>query len=189
MSVGLTDSYVPRVYLPALVGHGHRRAHRQHPAASRFGHIEDLIAMVRTAATRVTAATTRETVATKTQDDHQKHSGMGSDDHNSHTVAGPSHTAMHSNAVHAEPEHIARRHPHKQTERGRHEHRGRDTEPPSHKDGTAGSRKGGDATGTSALAPDNAGSEATGTDLVIDLGLAAGLGGVGGILLRISPLG
>jgi methionine-rich copper-binding protein CopC len=123
------------------------------------------------------------------QDDHQGHPGMGSDDHNTHTVAGPAHTAMHSNADHAESEHMTPRHPHKQTERGRHEHRGRDTEPPSLQDGTVGPRNGGDAAGTSASAPDNAGSEATGTDLVIALSLAAALGAGGGILLRISPLG
>ena len=67
-----------------------------------------------------------------------------------------------------------------------HKHRGRDTEPPVQEDAAGPSGGGPGTAAPGAPAAANA-SEATGTDLVIALGLAMGLGAFGGVLLRFNP--
>jgi hypothetical protein len=66
-------------------------------------------------------------------------------------------------------------------------HSGRDTEPPVQEDAAGPSGGGPGAAAPGAPAAANA-SEATGTDLVIALGLAIGFGALGGVLLRFNPL-
>jgi hypothetical protein len=99
----------------------------------------------------------------------------------SEAASGPFvHDAPDSVSHHGDPGHLVAqtdRHGNAPEKRGRHKHRGRDTEPPPNNGSTGEGDSGGGAT------------EATGADLAIALGLAAALGAGGGILLRFSALG